>query len=57
MVLAVECNVHFSSRMEFLLEAHRILRPGGKLVLSDFVSMHATGMVVVLEDAVWRRGE
>lgn len=57
MVLAVECNVHFSSRMEFLLEAHRILRQGGKLVLSDFVSMHATGMVVVLEDAVWRRGE
>lgn len=36
-VLAVECIFHFPSRQAFLREAQRVLRPGGSLVLSDFV--------------------
>ena len=35
LVLAVECVAHFGSRRSFLGEAHRVLRPGGRLVLSE----------------------
>jgi SAM-dependent methyltransferase len=35
-VLAVECVFHFD-RARFFAEAHRVLAPGGALVLSDFV--------------------
>jgi SAM-dependent methyltransferase len=47
-VLAVECIFHFPSRERFLAEAARVLRPGGRLVLSDFVPITPLALA-------WRR--
>lgn len=36
-IMAVEAICHFPSRARFFAEAHRLLAPGGVLVVSDFV--------------------
>ncbi len=40
-VVAVECAFHFCTREVFFNEAHRVLRPGGLLVIADIIPMPA----------------
>lgn len=36
-ILALDCVYHFSSRKRFLEDCSRILRPGGKLAMTDLI--------------------
>lgn len=42
-VICVEAAFHFDTRERFLQEAHRILKPGGHLVLSDILFLTLPG--------------
>lgn len=58
-VLAVECIMHFPSRLHFMREARRVLRPGGRLTISDFCPVMSvprllTWMLAFLDSSVKR---
>jgi len=40
-VVALECAFHFASRAQFFDAAHRVLRPGGRIALADFIAAPA----------------
>ena len=55
-VLSIEAAFHFPSRERFLREALRLVRPGGRLVLTDLVAADELGMEGWLFPAANRLG-
>lgn len=52
-VLAVECIFHFPDRQRFFEEARRVLRPGGRLVVSDFVPRRPLVPALAAQDVLF----
>ncbi|MEQ9409351.1 MAG: methyltransferase domain-containing protein [Fuerstiella sp.] len=55
-VFCIEAMFHFDSRQRFLSEARRVLRPGGRLVLTDVVLVRQAHLPLFCFDAVLNDG-